>query len=206
MIVRKFEDFRSPVFVHLDSCPSPDRSESLDNLICEIKDHLTLVSYSQIENDEVRNIANVNLDNSKTLHSCDVTNHIQDGVWECGYNVMYITEVFTTANCEMLSVLSSDTDHIDIMDFYVDYNALAFRKKIATQAFQTAIDQRHRWTELPDSYDSTAWLPCQILHVYDFSSFGVWYKVNFRIGSNNVRLLCQLPIVTEGFMYWKHTM
>lgn len=203
-MVRKFEDFSSPVFVHLDSCPSPDRTESLDGLISEIKEHLTLVSYSQIKNDVIRNIANVNLDNSTTLHSCDVTSLIQDGIWECGYNVMYITEVFTTANCEMLSVLSSKTNRIDITPFYRNYDALRFRLKIATRAFQNAMDQRQQWAELPDSHDSTAWLPCQILHVHNFSSFGVWYRVNFKIGANNVRLLCQLP-VADDCIYWKHT-
>lgn len=206
MIVSKSEANEPALFAHVDSCPDEAREPAFDLLVERVKEHIAAVCFANIDNECERNRAIINIGLSRTLHSKDVKSPTQPGWWECGYNVMYTSELMTRNNCRVLSALTAKVEQLNLMTIYEKdaYDAMLFRTELATRAIKASEDQMlSRWINNTALADSTVWLPCQVLDTIDLGHFGVWHRLSYQIGTNSVRMWCKLPI--NGCAYWKHT-
>jgi predicted Zn-ribbon and HTH transcriptional regulator len=194
------------VFAHIDSLPCEAREPAFDILVERVKAHMAAVCFTKIVDTEERSQAISDIEHSKTFHSRDVESPIQPGCWQCGYNVMYATELMTRNNCKLLKSINANANRLLLRTLYSKdaYDATQFRAKIATWATQASEDQMlSRWIHHAAAVDSTVWLPCQVLETSDLGNFGVWHRLSYQIGTNSVRMWCKLP--TNDCAYWKHT-
>jgi hypothetical protein len=214
LILSRSAAYAAPVFIHVDTMPTDERTASLDFLVGQVKDHIHLLIHATtvdegtqqtigMLDEEAMDDALASLAMSSTIHSRDVECPVQAGLWECGYNVMHLIGVLTRSNCSMLYSVDDAAGSLNFNRLYQNHDANDFRTGLAQRALKESEDQRSWWIQTPVSVDSTVWMPCEIVKISMFGISGGWYRLSYRIGENRVLLWCKLPTVQCN--YWKHS-